>query len=489
MEASTSQGSDDVKTFRGRSLEEILPQIRAELGPDAIVLRRREGLGGGVGGFFQRPYVEVDARPAQAHERPLEIRSDRATVEGLSSPAVQALFEQATPFADALAAAARQAADTDPRADDFFTPSDAFAASLAELRPPEPPAEAPRPPGLYGPQPNADAIAAAAPQPDAPGATPGTPWPGDDAPGATPTAETPFVETPPEPAAAPEELPPVEAVDPGASPALEALAPDVEPEPEVAAPAPEVRGVERPASAGVAEQRLVAAGLTPALAADVVGEAVAHALPFSAPRNLKRLVRTALARRIPVLQSLGPGPRTLAFVGAGGAGKSSAVLHLALAYADAGADVAVVALRGDGSLARRLEPMGVNVIQADDAAQARTRLGLRTPLVTLVDTPAAGPSHAVAHLKALAADLKALGATEVHLALPATLSAAAAGEVAAALAPLGPTHVALTHTDETARPGAPLELALAAGRPLSYVCAREGAEPADPATLAQQLLP
>src|SRR3712207_7479462 len=31
----------------------------------------------------------------------------RATVEGLSSPAVQALFEQATPFADALAAAAR----------------------------------------------------------------------------------------------------------------------------------------------------------------------------------------------------------------------------------------------------------------------------------------------------------------------------------------------------------------------------------------------
>src|SRR3954452_15943692 len=126
----TNGNSDgDVKTFRGRSLEEVLPRIRAELGPDAIVLRRREGLGGGVGGFFQRPYVEVDARPAQGHERPLEIRSDRATVEGLSSPAVQALFEQATPFADALAAAARRAADTDPRADDFFTPSDAFAAS------------------------------------------------------------------------------------------------------------------------------------------------------------------------------------------------------------------------------------------------------------------------------------------------------------------------------------------------------------------------
>src|SRR3954463_13539827 len=113
MEASTSNGSDDVKTFRGRSLEEVLPQIRAELGPDAIVLRRREGLGGGGGGFFQRPYVEVDARPAHADERPLEIRSDRATIEGLSSPAVQALFEQATPFADALAAAARDARPTE----------------------------------------------------------------------------------------------------------------------------------------------------------------------------------------------------------------------------------------------------------------------------------------------------------------------------------------------------------------------------------------
>jgi flagellar biosynthesis GTPase FlhF len=474
MEASTSNGSDDVKTFRGRSLEEVLPQIREELGPDAIVLRRREGLGGGVGGFFQRPYVEVDARPAQAHERPLEIRSDRATVEGLSSPAVQALFEQATPFADALAAAARQASETEPREADFFTPSDAFAASLAELRPPEPQAP-PSGPGLYGPQPNADAIAAATPEP-----------------------ETPFVESPP-PAPEPEPAP---APEPAADvPPVEAPAPELEAEPEYhddgeepaapdfAAPDAEVRSSERPASADTAERRLIAAGLTPALAADVVGEAVAHALPFSTPRNLKRLVRTVLARRIPVLHSLGPGPRTLAFVGAGGAGKSAAVAHLALAYADAGADVAVISLRGDGSLAGRLEPRGVSVIQADDAASARKRLGLRTPLITLIDTPAAGPSSSATQIRALAADLKALGADEIHLALPATLSASAAGELAAALAPAGPTHVALTHTDETARPGAPVELALAAGRPLSYVCSREAAEPVDPASLAQQLLP
>src|SRR3954462_13108132 len=141
MEASTSHGSDDVKTFRGRSLEELLPQIRAELGPDAIVLRRREGLGGGVGGLFQRKYVEIDARAPQADERPLGIRSDRATQEGLASPAVQALFEQATPFADALAAAA--AARPAGEQEDFFSPSREFGATWAPLQPDEPAAPAP----------------------------------------------------------------------------------------------------------------------------------------------------------------------------------------------------------------------------------------------------------------------------------------------------------------------------------------------------------
>src|SRR3954447_16657840 len=162
MEASTTNGPDGVKTFRGKSLEELLPQIRAELGPDAIVLRRREGTAGGVGGFFSRPYVEVDARAPNATERPLEIRTDRATTEGLSSPAVQALFEQATPFADALAAAAR---DSRMEEDTFSTSfADTFApVTEAEGEPPRRMRDAtpptPASPGLYGPQPNASAIA------------------------------------------------------------------------------------------------------------------------------------------------------------------------------------------------------------------------------------------------------------------------------------------------------------------------------------------
>lgn len=52
--------------YRARTLAEILPLVRAELGPDAIIVRQREGLTGGFAGFFQRRCVEVEARPAHA---------------------------------------------------------------------------------------------------------------------------------------------------------------------------------------------------------------------------------------------------------------------------------------------------------------------------------------------------------------------------------------------------------------------------------------
>ena len=50
------------RVYRGRSIEELIPKIQAELGNDAIVVRQKEGLAGGVGGFFQRPFHEIEAR-------------------------------------------------------------------------------------------------------------------------------------------------------------------------------------------------------------------------------------------------------------------------------------------------------------------------------------------------------------------------------------------------------------------------------------------
>src|SRR4051794_6583391 len=133
----------DTKTYRGRSLEELLPKIREELGPDALVLKRREGLAGGVGGFFQHPYVEVEAR-GPGSEEPVELRSDRATAEGMASPAMQALLAQASPFAARLA--------------------EASAQDSIGLYGPQPAAEEPAEPAAFAPAPvEQPALAAPAP--------------------------------------------------------------------------------------------------------------------------------------------------------------------------------------------------------------------------------------------------------------------------------------------------------------------------------------
>jgi hypothetical protein len=50
------------RIYRGRSVDELIPQIVAELGEDAVVIRHHRGLAGGFAGFFQRPLVEIEAR-------------------------------------------------------------------------------------------------------------------------------------------------------------------------------------------------------------------------------------------------------------------------------------------------------------------------------------------------------------------------------------------------------------------------------------------
>ena len=58
-------GHTDTKTYRGESLEELLPRIAEELGPDAVITRQRDGIVGGIGGFFGKKILEVEARPAE----------------------------------------------------------------------------------------------------------------------------------------------------------------------------------------------------------------------------------------------------------------------------------------------------------------------------------------------------------------------------------------------------------------------------------------
>jgi flagellar biosynthesis protein FlhF len=70
----------NLKTYRGRSLEEVLPQIKAELGPDALVVAQREAHEGGVGGFFARRLIEVDvAAPGELMPETHDARVARFT--------------------------------------------------------------------------------------------------------------------------------------------------------------------------------------------------------------------------------------------------------------------------------------------------------------------------------------------------------------------------------------------------------------------------
>ena len=72
-----------MRTYRGRKLEDLIPQIREELGPDAIILRQREGLMGGVGGFFAQKCVEVDAQAAPNRSvRQIDIYDEDEPVSG-----------------------------------------------------------------------------------------------------------------------------------------------------------------------------------------------------------------------------------------------------------------------------------------------------------------------------------------------------------------------------------------------------------------------
>src|SRR2546423_3962662 len=220
------------KTFRGRTLEEVLPQIKADFGPDAEIVRQREGLTGGVGGFFQRTCVEVEARPGEP--------------------------ERAAPRFD-----------------------------------------------MY-----------------------------DDEPAMPEPLSEPMVEFEPDALPEPPDEPTIEGLSaPGIQEIMRQAAPFANHRSQALEPAP--------AKKEPVEQLLVEAGIAPTRAEEIVAETVSHRLPFGSRRQLRKLVRQGLARRIPVAQTPSAGGRSLAFIGPAGSGKTLCTARLAIAYAT-GSDLPVV---------------------------------------------------------------------------------------------------------------------------------------------------
>jgi flagellar biosynthesis GTPase FlhF len=431
--------STATKTYRASTLTDALAQVRAELGPDAVVVRRREGLHGGVAGFFQKAVVEIEAHSGAG----IDIRDDDAPAMPDVAPTLTR-EAAAAGFAAALATAQTNP-DPKPYADPAIDAIPRASDSAPEVGP-EPDLAAVAAQGVAAP-----AVAAAA----------------------APTEAAPLGARPAAPAFVAEPLAPA----PAAPPAPHTVAaPTTHPEAERV-----VHALRR-------------AGITSAFAEQLVAEAADHGLPFADGEHaaaLRPLVVRALARRLEVAPLRGPG--AVAVVGAGGSGKTAVVARLATAYAAAGRlPVAVIALRpkdGGAELARLLAPAGVPLSATDDVDGAAARIAnLRRGALVLVDTPALPPRTGVER-DALSADLGRLDLDEVHLALPAVLAGEVARDLLASARELGANRLAVTHADATARLGMALELAAEVRTPVSYLADTAAVRPAAAEDLAFALLP
>src|SRR3954465_1752348 len=129
----------DTKTFRGLSLAEVERKVRAELGDDAVVVRQREGLTGGVGGFFQRKLYEVEALPGEAAPTPMPAPDFAESLKTALEPEVaQTALEQQA----AVQAAAQFVADQLPAAPPVRADNGSAAALAALFAPDKAPAPA-----------------------------------------------------------------------------------------------------------------------------------------------------------------------------------------------------------------------------------------------------------------------------------------------------------------------------------------------------------
>jgi flagellar biosynthesis GTPase FlhF len=536
-----TQEDPETFTYRGRSLEELVPRIRQDLGDDAVIVSRRETTTGGVGGFFAKREIEVEVRPGQsapnvaaAFAQQLAQAHERQQQAGQSGGA-DALRPATSPEIDAIPPPPGPA---DVTVDDLFPhPAPSQAQGLAALfNAGLPPQEAAEPaasaeevqaayvfadddedfededdvaPLLEGAD---DVEAGVAPAPEET----------LDEPEADVAAELerepePVVEAEPEPPILAVEQPTgvfdylgvgaVEAPEPAPDVAGEPVAelapvardadapgPDTEAEPQIshgAAPQPGL-----PPEARTAADRMVARGLRAGLAEAIAEEAMAGLAPLIPGADPKDLVTDALARRIP-MHPLRRGPGVIGFVGPGGAGKTRCVARLAAAHARHGVmAVAVVALRspdGGAELRRLLAPYGVALHAVESGAEGAARIAtLRGEGLVIVDTPGVSPRSS-GELRALGFELDSLAPDELHLAVPATIGPDAARELVGGVRELGVGALVLTHTDETEMLGTVIGLAIDSGLPLSYLARGQAVEaglrPASAAELAADLVP
>lgn len=331
----TMTAAAGLRTYRGETIESLLPQIREELGPDAVIVRQREGLIGGVGGFFQKRCVEVDARPGGAR---VDVYDEEPDVldEGLGPRVLSRNQKGGTAGEDVL----------DPPSDSAPPAGEAFVADEQHV--------------MRNDAATREGLATAAVQ-------------------ELVGQAQPFAEMLRESADGPQSQ-----NNPADGP--KSLSRD-----DKTAHRPgELDISARGARAEALRAGLAASGLGEDLASEVVDAVLASAMPFASPGRLRTLVRNELALRIPVAWAPAPGARTVVVVGPAGCGKEEALAAIAAAHEAHGTAVERLGLE---QLPARLEPRdGLLLIDtpplwggAEELGEVAGRLGaLDNPEVHLV---------------------------------------------------------------------------------------------------------
>ncbi len=544
-------GESATRVYRGRSVDELVPQIQRELGDEAIIVRRREGLTGGVLGFFQRAFVEIEAMPGGLG---VDVYDEDAPTGGEH---IAATGEPASTFDDAAAFEDRSALNRSgseqspvtslpPLDDGPFEPDPPPAppASFAPHAPPAPaderapyrqqPPAPPAPPGLgYAPRPSTGPAPAPPAAPTPPVSSAPSPVPGS-APG---RVDLPFNAR--EPYAPPagagsayvtahlaalaradrakaqrrpstyerrgarvelgtglpdpgtgRELRATDAPAPFAAGAAPAQAWDASERREVAP------GSQGRARAGVARS-LQRCGIGEELTRELIDAASAHALALAPRAGLAQAVRATLAQRIPVAPPLPAAGAAIVVVGAGGSGKTTCCAALLGAYrkgSSVTASFATISREPDrGELQMILSPHIVKPSSARAPRALRALRRAREEGMTILDTPSLSPSDR-AGIRELARLLTELSPERVLVALPATLGATAAAQLLQALKPLGANALAVTHADETDQLGVAVEAACRFGLAPEYMLERGRTggwrlRQIAPSALAEMLLP
>ncbi len=511
-------GEAATRVFRGRSVDELVPQIQRELGADAIIVRRREGLTGGVLGFFQHQYVEIEAMSGAPGVDVYDEDAATPTPAPFSPPSAGA----APPAAPLAASPAAYAPSAGPAAEQ----APALEAPMAPAQPapsaPPPPSTPPAPaapqrPMLgYAPTPP---TRPAPPPPAPPAASAPPPFFARESAAPPGRAGSAYVtahlaalaradrsKVPPRPPA-PErrgewpawsaefqELSPTETPEPFAPPAERAPAPA--PRWPARARREVAPGSHGRARAGVARS-LRRCGIGEELTDELIDGASAHALALAPRAGLAQAVRATLAQRIPVAPALPTKGAAIVVVGAGGAGKTTCCAALLGAYRKSSslpASFATVTREPErGELRLILSPY---VVKPSPARAPRAQRALRRARgdgVAVLDTPSVSPSDR-AGIRELGRLLAELAPERVVVALPATLGATAAAQLLQALRPLGANALAITHADETDQIGVAVEAACRFGLAPEYMLERARAggwrlRQIGPSALAERLLP